>query len=244
MQVPKLKTVDKFHALYPVGQFPSSFAMNLGREIVYVLATRVPISIEGKDWEKIFADSIGAIWSPSNVGLDDVQCQQMAWSAKTVFNKKPFTVNHVRLISGRNSLDYSFEVENVHTEDPNKLGEMVLAIWNGRVTDVRRHFAITRTVVLIKSETFREFAVFEEETLKFLPEDYYWEWNSNNNLEGYEKTTDKKRFTWQPHGSQFTVITDVPANRLKLRIKKPDVLDKESVLGIVRFDSSWVEIVQ
>lgn len=240
---PKLKTVDKFNALYPLGEFPASFALALGKEIVYVLATRVPVSIEGSDWEKIFADCIGAEWRPSNVGLDDVQYHQMAWSAKTVFNAKPFTVKHVRLISGRNSPDYSYDVHNVHSEDPNKLGEMVLGIWNGRITDVRTHFAITRTVVLIKGTDYREFSVFEEEALRFEPENYFWEWNSNNNLEGYDKATDVKRFTWQPHGSQFTVTTKVPDNRLKLRIRAPEQLDKESVLSIVNFDPSWVEVV-
>lgn len=244
IESPKLKSVEKYQPEYPLGQFPKDFALALGREIVYLLATRDIPKIEGEDWEEIFARCIGAAWRPSNVGLDDVQLKQMAWSAKTVKNKNPFTVRNIRLISGRNSPDYSFDVENVHTEDPNKLGEMILGIWNGRITEVRKKFATTRTVVLIKGEGLEMVSVFEEEALRFIPEDYYWEWNDNENLEGYERSSDKKKFTWQPHGSQFTISTTVPANRLKLRIKKPPMLNKDEFLKAIKFDPSWIEIVE
>ncbi len=100
----------------------------------------------------------------------------MAWSAKTVKNNNPFTTRHVRLISGRNSPDYSFDVENVHTEDPQRLGDMILGIWNERITEVRTRFATTRTVVLIKDPDLTTLSVFEEEALRFEPEKYYWEW--------------------------------------------------------------------
>ncbi len=241
---PRLKGVDKYKPDYPLGQFPDGFAMELGKEIIYLLATRNPPTLEGSDWEQIFARCIGAQWTPSNVGLDDVQLHQMAWSAKTVKHKNPFEANHIRLISGRNSPDYSFAVENVHTEDPNQLGAMILGIWNARITDVRKKFATTRTVVLIKGEDLSTVSVFEEEALKFLPEEYKWEWNQRGNLEGYVKGTNDKRFTWQPHGSQFTITTVVPDNRLKLRIKQPPRLDRNAVLTQLKFDPSWVEIVK
>lgn len=241
---PKLKGISKYKPDYPIGQFPSGFAMELGKELIYLLATRNPPTLEGSDWEQIFARCVGAQWAPSNVGLDDVQLHQMAWSAKTVKNKNPFKVKHVRLISGRNSPDYSFDVENVHTEDPNQLGEMILGIWNARITDVRKKFATTRTVVLVKGEDLSTVSVFEEEALKYLPEEYEWEWNQKGNLEGYIKGTDVKKFTWQPHGSQFTVTTNVPDNRLKIRIRRPPLLDRDEVLGQIKFDPSWIEIVK
>lgn len=240
---PKLKNVEKYSPDYPLGHFPSSFALSLGKELIYLLATRNPPTLEGQDWEQIFARSIGAVWTPSNIGLDDVQHNGMAWSAKTVKNKNPFSVKHVRLISGRNSPDYSFDVENVHTEDPDKLGEMVLGIWNARISDVRKRFATTRTVVLIKGDDLTEVSVFEEESLKFLPEEYEWEWNGRGNLEGYVKGTDAKKFTWQPHGAQFTILTNVPDNRLKLRIRKPPLLNREEILDQLHFDASWIEII-
>ena len=241
---PKLRGVDKYKPDYPLGMFPAGFAMELGKELIYLLATRNPPTLEGADWEQIFARCVGAQWAPSNVGLDDVQLHQMAWSAKTVKNKNPFKVKHIRLISGRNSPDYSFDVENVHTEDPDKLGEMILGIWNARITDVRKKFATTRTVVLIKGDDLSSVSVFEEEALKFLPEEYEWEWNQKGNLEGYIKGSDVKKFTWQPHGSQFTITTNVPENRLKLRIRRPPLLDREEVLTQLKFDPSWIEIVK
>ena len=241
---PKLRGVDKYRAEYPLGQFPAGFAMELGKELIYLLATRNPPTLEGADWEQIFARCVGAQWKPSYVGLDDVQLHQMAWSAKTVKNKNPFKVKHVRLISGRNSPDYSFDVENVHTEDPNQLGEMILGIWNARITDVRKKFATTRTVVLVKGEDLSTVSVFEEEALKFLPDEYEWEWNQKGNLEGYIKGTDVKKFTWQPHGSQFTVTTNVPDNRLKIRIRRPPLLDRDEVLTQLKFDPSWIEVVK
>ena len=241
---PRLRNVDKYRPLYPLGEFPEGFALELGKEIIYLLATRKSPSLEGSDWERIFAKCIGAQWTPSNVGLDDVQFNQMAWSAKTVKNPNPFTVQHVRLISGRNSPDYSFDVKNVHAEDPNKLGAMILEIWNARIVDVRKKFATTRSVVLIKGDDLQTVSVFEEEALRFVPEEYSWDWNDNGNLEGYQKSTDIKKFTWQPHGSQFTVISRVPDNRLKLRIRRPQLLDRDSVLEQLKFDPSWVEIVR
>lgn len=241
---PKLRNVDKYKPDYPLGQFSAGFAMELGKELIYLLATRNPPTLEGSDWEQIFARCVGAQWTPSNVGLDDVQLHQMAWSAKTVKNKNPFKVKHIRLISGRNSPDYSFDIENVHTEDPDRLGEMILGIWNARITDVRKKFATTRTVVLIKGDDLSTVSVFEEESLKFLPEDYEWEWNQKGNLEGYVKGSDVKKFTWQPHGSQFTITTVVPENRLKLRIRRPPLLDRDEVLSQLKFDPSWVEVVK
>lgn len=244
MSMPKLRGVDKYKPDYPIGRFPVGFAMELGKELIYLLATRNPPTLEGSDWEQIFARCIGAHWTPSNVGLDDVQLHQMAWSAKTVKNKNPFKVKHVRLISGRNSPDYSFDVENVHTEDPDALGKMVLDIWNARITDVRKRFSTTRTVVLVKGDDLSTVSVFEEEALKYLPEEYEWEWNQKGNLEGYIKGSDIKKFTWQPHGSQFTITTTVPENRLKLRLKRPPQLKRNEVLEQIKFDPSWVEIVQ
>lgn len=241
---PKLKGVQKYHPEYPLGQFPADFALELGKEIIYLLATRNPPTLEGADWERIFAKCIGAEWTPSNVGLDDVQLHQMAWGAKTVKNKNPFTARHVRLISGRNSPDYSFQIENVHTEDANALGEMILGIWNARVVEVRKRFATTRTVVLVKGDDLSEVSVFEEETVRFLPEEYEWEWNQRNNLDGYLKGTDVKRFTWQPHGAQFTVVSTIPDNRLRLRIRRPPLLNREEVLRQLKFDDSWIEVVK
>jgi hypothetical protein len=73
MQSPKLRTVEKYQPPYPLNKFPEHFAVNLGREVIYLLASRgKDARLEGQDWEEIFARLIGAEWKPSNVGLDDI----------------------------------------------------------------------------------------------------------------------------------------------------------------------------
>jgi len=210
---------------------------------VYVLATRKSPRLEGNDWEEIFASVVGADWKPSNVGLDDVVLEQTAWGAKTVKNKQPSTAKRVRLISGRNSPAYSFGDSKVTKRDPAALGAKILEIWNERVAGVRKLFRNVRTVVLIKSDDLQELAVFETDTVLYPRSNFTWQWNDNDNLEGTEVSSRIHRFTWQPHGSQFTIIEDVPEDRLAIRIKAPAKLDKTDVLDAVRFDPSWVTII-
>ncbi len=244
MKEPKIRTVEKYKPPYPPNQFPSDFALNLGREVIYLLASRGTPRLEGTDWEEIFARLIGAQWKPSNVGLDDIVLEQTAWGAKTVKNANPFTATKVRLISGRNSPVYSFGDKEVSECEPNELGEKILAIWNERVAGIRKLYKHLRTVVLIKSDDLLGMSVFEFETIIYPVTDYFWEWNRTNNLEGFSKSTEEHIFTWQPHGSQFTIIEKVPGKRLAIKIKQPPTLDKDLVLKALKFDNSWVQIIK
>jgi len=242
---PRLRTVDKSQPLYKLNHFPRSFAYSLGRELIYLLATRGnSVRLEGSDWEEIFARCIGAEWRPSNIGLDDIIYQGMAWCAKSVKNKKPFTVKTIRLISGRNSPIYSFGDSSVTNQDPAQLGKKILSIWNARVADVGKKFPVLRTVVLIKSDDLTEVSIFEVETILYNAKDFIWQWNDKDNLEGLSKKTNMHVFTWQPHGSQFTIIESVPIKRLKLRIRKPPTLDRALTLEALKVDDSWIEIVE
>jgi hypothetical protein len=240
---PRLRTVDKYAPPYPLNRFPTGFPVGLGREIVYLLATRKVPRLEGNDWEEIFAAAVGADWKPSNVGLDDVVLEQTAWGAKTVKNKQPSTARRVRLISGRNSPVFSFGDSAVAKRDPAELGAKILEIWNERVAAVRKLFRHVRTVVLIKSDDLREVAVFETDTVIYQRNQFIWQWNDHENLEGMEVGSKIHRFTWQPHGSQFTIIEDVPEDRLAIRIKAPPKLKKDDVLDAVKFDPSWVTVL-
>jgi hypothetical protein len=150
----------------------------------------------------------------------------------------------VRLISGRNSTIFSFGDGNIMESDPDELGGKVLQIWNERVASVRKKYQHLRTVVLLKSDDLLELAVFEFDTEMFLADQYRWQWNDNNNLVGYSKHNEEHKFTWQPHGSQFTVIENVPASRLAIRLQSPPQMDKEAVLDSIGFDSSWVQIIK
>jgi hypothetical protein len=243
MPSPRLRTVQKYKPPFPLNQLPQEFGLSLGKEAVYHLATRPAAILEGSDWEQIFARLIGARWKPSNVGLDDVVLEQTAWGAKTVKNDNPSTVKKVRLISGRNSPVYSFGVSQVTKCDPNLLGEQVLEIWNERVSAIRKNYKHLRTVVLIKSDDLLELSVFEFDTVLFDTSSIVWSWNKRGNLEGHWKKTSDHKFTWQPHGSQFTIVEDIPKNRLAIRIKQPPTINQAAILNAVCFDDSWVEFL-
>ena len=63
-------------------------------------------------------------------------------------------------------------------------------------------------------------------------------------LRGVEKSTTEHRFTWQPHGSQFTIIEEIPEDSLLIKIKEPEMLNKEDVLKALGFDKSWISITK
>ncbi|MCU0449119.1 MAG: hypothetical protein MUC97_04625 [Bernardetiaceae bacterium] len=178
------------------------------------------------------------------MGLDDVILGNTAWGAKTVKATHPAQQPRVRLISGRNSPVYSFG-ETIDTRhDPNQVGQSILEIWNERVSAVREKFQNLRTVVLVKSDNLTEALVFEFDTIRYDPELFTWQWNNNGNLRGIEKASLAHRFTWQPHGSQFTIIEEIPANSLIVKIKEPEPLNKEEALKALGFDRSWITITR
>jgi hypothetical protein len=241
---PKLRTVDKSLPPFPLNKFPKDFPFLLGKEIIYLLASKGKPILEGGEWEAIFASCIGADWTPSNIGLDDVKMGNIAWGAKTVKSSKPSNQKKVRLISGRNSPVYSYGDKIDTQADPNSVGTSILDIWNDRVSSIREKFQNLRTVVLVKSNDLTEVVVFEFETIRYDPELFTWDWNQNSNLEGFEKSSEEHRFTWQPHGSQFTIIEDVPNDSLVIKVKRPETLDKETILSTLGFDKSWITIFQ
>jgi hypothetical protein len=216
----------------------------LGKELIYLLASKGKPELEGSEWECIFANCIGARWKPSNVGLDDVVMGNTAWGAKTVKAQKPSEQKRIRLISGRNSPTYSFEEKIATNADPNLIGSLVFDIWNERVSSIREKYKHLRTVVLITSNTLSEVAVFEFETIRYDNELYRWEWNKNKNLIGIDKRTETHKFTWQPHGSQFTIIEEVPSKTLIIRIKQPEPLNKELILTALGFEKSWITVLK
>ena len=241
---PKLRTVNKSVPAYELNKFPKELPYTIGREIVYLLASKGKPNLIGSEWEEIFAKSIGAQWKDSNVGLDDVRLKNTAWGAKTVKATKPSEAKKVRLISGRNSIVYSFGANIDTSVDPALPGEQVLSIWNDRVSAIREKFDHLRTIVLIKSNDLSEVVVFEFETIRYDPELFYWEWNKDHNLEGFSKAQKEHMFTWQPHGSQFTIHEKVPKERVIIQIKKPSPLDKEKTLKALGFDKTWIKVIK
>lgn len=56
-----------------------------------------------------------------------------------------------------------------------------------------------------------------ETKLLYTGKDFWWQCNERNNLEGFSKASNQHIFTCQPRGSQFTVVEDVPDDRLVIR---------------------------
>lgn len=241
---PRLRTVNKAQPPYTINKFPHQFIDRFGEEIAYMQATKETMSLEGNEWEQIFAYCVGASWKPSNVGLDDVVLDNCCWGAKTVYANSKLLKDQkkVRLICGRNSPTYSFGEDKITSANPNHIGHLVLDIWNERVSGVRQVFKFVRTVVLVKSKDFTDYLIFETDTLRYDPELYSFEWNKRGNLEGYTKKDHTHRFTWQPHGSQFTIIEDIPTERLHLQVKKPEKVDKDLILKGIHYDKTWVHV--
>lgn len=198
--------------------------------------------ITGDDFASIFANAIGGTHRGKPLGVADVELDECAWSVKTVKTELPFDATHVRLISGRNSPDYSLGIENPHT-NPEATGRAVLAVWNARVNEALDHYADLRIVVMLRNMATRQFRIFEEEALRFTPTDFVWAFNKQGNLEAHDRASKGHVFTWQPHGSQFTVLRHVPASARRFAINpNVPIVQPESILASIRFKPEWITI--
>lgn len=226
--------------LYPLNVIPKEIINKIGGYFVYLIYTGRK-DITGNEWGDAFADAIGGVHLDSPVGIADVVLDKNCWSMKTVKATKPFTSKTVRLISGRCSPDYSYGITDPH-KDVQKTGEAVLNIWNERINIATDHYTRVRTAILVRSNDLLSYKLFEEETHRFRTTDYHWKANRNGNLIGYNDN-EKACFTWQPHGAQFTIHTDVPESAIKFKIKKPPVITKADILETLNFDDSWITII-
>ena len=226
---------------FPLNEIPEQMIYSLGGYFVYLIYTGRK-DFTGTDWGDALASAVGGTHLDSPVGIADVIFGKMAWSAKTVKQSNPFSAKHVRLISGRCSPDFSYGIGDPH-KNIQKTGEAVLNIWNERINIAYDHYNPVRTSVLIRSNDLLSFVLFEEENKRFRTNDYVWEENRNGNLIGVSKETHETCFTWQPHGSQLTIHTHVPKSIVKFRIRKPPVITQSDILQTLKFDTSWVEIM-
>ncbi len=244
MKHPKLRDSKKLQTYepYPVNEIPDDLIVKLGGSIIYLLYIGRK-DISGSDWGDAFAEAIGGSHLDSPVGIADVVLDKMAWSMKTVKNDNPFNTKTVRLISGRCSPDYSYGITDPH-KDIQETGRAVLGIWNERVNLARDNYNPVRTSVLVRSKDLLSFVLFEEENHRYRTSDYVWEVNNNGNLIGRQIETGEICFTWQPHGSQFTIHTHVPENAAKFTIRRPPILAKEDILRVINFDKDWIEIIK
>lgn len=227
--------------LYPINKVPIELINKFGADIMYMLYTGRH-DLTGNDWGDIFAKAVNGEHLSKPIGIVDVAKDKTAWSMKTVKATNPFNAKTVRLISGRCSPDYSYGIEDPH-DDIQRTGEAVLSIWNSRVDIALNHYPRVRVCVLIRNNDMTSFSLYEEYLEHFNLSNYEWIENKNSNLEGINKHTGIKEFVWQPHGSQFTILSPVPEDAIKFKIKKPELLPQDEALASIGFDSSWIEII-
>ena len=219
----------------------------MAKQIVHRIAIGMG-DLEGNDFGNIFAHSIGGIHRSSPIGIADVEWNGCAWSVKTIKDTNPFNKRRVRLISGRNSPDYSMGIENPH-EDIEATGRAVLKIWNARVNEALGEHDDMRIVVLVRNIETREFVLFEEEATRYIPDEYRWSYivrsGKRTNLQSKHRLTGEHKFTWQFHGGQFTVFRDIPPSARRFRVvPQVPLIEPQAVLDAVNFSDSWIDILQ
>jgi hypothetical protein len=232
----------RLHGAWPLGSFPRKVIVGVGRQMVHRMAIGLS-DITGDDFGTIFANAIEGVHRESPLGIADVLLNGNAWSVKTIKAKSPFEQKNVRLISGRNSPDYSLGIENPHT-DLQATGKAILAVWNSRINESLSEHDDLRIAVLIRNFESKEFVLFEENANRYAADDFVWKKNDRGNFEGHDKATDEHCFTWQPHGAQFTIIRHVPGSAIKFFINRnAPLIEAEHILRLAKFEESWVEIV-
>lgn len=244
MRHPRLRDGRKHISseIYPLNEIPDEIIFKIAGYFTYLLYTGRK-DISGEDWGDAFAKAIGGTHLDSPVGIADVVLGKMSWSMKTVKNSNPLKVEKVRLISGRCSPDYSYGITDPH-EDIEKTGRAVLGIWNERINLALDNYNQVRTMVLVRSDDCLSYCLFEKDIHRYPTNDYVWETNKNGNLLGKERNSKRTCFTWQPHGSQFTIHEDVPQSAVRFTIKQPPIISQDVILDTIGFDPSWVKIIR
>ena len=227
---------------YPLGELPPELAVAIGRRIVHRIAVG-QANITGDDFGNIFASAISGQHRGQPLGIADVTWESCAWSVKTVQSPHPFTQRTVRIISGRNSPFYSSGIADPHA-DIQATGSAVLGVWNARVNEALNAHDDLRIFVMMRNMSTLQFNLFEFEATRYVPAHFQWQLNDRNNFQGHDVQTGAHFFTWQPHGSQFTILHHVPASAYRFRINRtPGVLTEQGVLETVGFEENWIEPV-
>lgn len=245
MEEPRLrgrKSVS--HAPWAIGTIPDDVVLAICRQIVHRLVVG-HADITGDDFGTIFAEAVQGDHRQSPLGVADVVWNGCAWSVKTVKVSSPLEKvgQSVRLISGRNSPDYSMGISDPR-KDPEATGKAVLSIWNQRVAQAMEQSDDVRVMVLCRNMQTKQFLLFEESCLRFPAGEYAWQFNDQDNLEGHRKTDKVHCFTWQPHGSQFTVIRTVPGSACRFQIPRTiPMLEMQQILNFAKYKDDWVEIL-
>ena len=240
MRQVKVRGTQEKHEPYLLNEFPTLVIQSIAKRIVHLKAVGKS-DMSGNEFSRIFADAIGGDNFGKPVGVADVQWNGCAWSVKTVYNKRPHKADKVRLISGRNSPNYSSGISDP-LADIQATGQSVLDIYNARIEQARRDHDDIRLVVLVRHMQAQEFLIYERTITPVAVNNYVWHKNRRGNLEAM--VGDRHAFTWQPHGSQFTILERIPSGATRFLIRRNvPMLTMEQVLRFTQFKPNWVEIL-
>ena len=240
--MPPVKTRGKYqiHEPYPLNEFPRSLIRKICKRIVHLLAVG-HADLGGDTFCQMFADSISGVASNKPLGVADVAWNGCCWSVKTIKDKQPHMQKSVRLIIGRCSPIYSSGISDPMA-DIQATGNTVLEIYNTRVEEARSKHDIVRLLVLIRNLSALEFTLYERSLSAVPKNDYRWTKNARGNLEGHKG--DRHTFTWQPHGSQLTILESVPSSATRFALKKrPPTIQMQRVLDLSRFRYDWIKFL-
>ena len=127
--------------------------------------------------------------------------------------------------------------------NPEATGKAVLNIYNSRIAEARHKHKDLRLLVFVRNWESQEFTLFERTIVPYAVNDYSWTVNKNDNLEAFHDG--KHVFTWQPHGSQFTVILPIPKSAARFRLTKTvPQMGMETALQFTGFESKWIEVIK
>lgn len=192
--------------IYQLNEYSDSFKECVRKNLTF--ARYMEFDCSGTRWEQIVSEGMKAKWRKSNDGLSDIYNPYTAWSAKTIQKPYPEHVKYADIISGRIQVQDYREL----MDSPNEIGRRIIDTWNKRVFDAIEEYNDIRTIVLIRSPKMDRVVVFEELTEPYNSSEYTWKFNSKNVLEGYD-SNDMRKFSWQPSGTQFRIVSKVPFDK-------------------------------
>jgi len=230
------------HGPWPLGEIPDGVIFRVGKCLVHhqAFGTR---DLSGDEFGDIVAYSVQGDHRAKPLGVADVVWNGCGWSVKTVKAPAPHDTTRIRLISGRTSPDFSLNISDPR-KDVQATGRAVLAIWNQRVRESLNRHDELRLMVLIRNIEAQECVLFEDDIARFPADNYTWTVNKNKNLEGKDRSTGQHSFTWQPHGSQLTIIRSVPGSARLFSINRVvPKIDREHVWNSLGCDDTWIDIL-
>lgn len=228
--------------VHEIGKIPTTTIMRLARSITWHRCKNTNPKITGDEAAEYWADAIGGRHRNSPDGLDDVVIDghaDFAWSVKTIAQQSK-AGKTCRLISGRCQPEFSFEGFKNSEHSVQEVGEKVLSIYNERVAATRRRHPDLRSLTLLRHDADAHYRVFEDDLYR-ISEPIHWRANKGGNFEGYD-AANIHRFTWQPHGAQFTIIKSIPHDAVCFSVKEPGKIDRDKALEAIGYDDSWVLI--